>query len=821
MSHPPAQGSARLLSPALLGWLAGIALQLQQAQLWSWSAYAALVLVAAVLLTASRHPATAGWPVARIFVALALLGFASTGLRGVLFERQTLNPALEGRDVQIIGRISAMPQFGENSTRFRFSVEEAQSGKSAVHLPPTVLLSWYGPSQADDETLPTMRPAVPVLHAGERWQFTVRLRAPHGARNPHGFDYELWLWEQGIQATGYVRSGKRDPVPQLLGQTWRHPVEWARQQVRDAILERTASSVSAPDESRARATGVVAALVTGDQRSVARADWDVFRATGVAHLMSISGLHITLFAWLAGTLLRALWRTSSRLCLRYPAQHAGLIGGLALATAYAVFSGWGVPAQRTLIMLATVTLLRLSAREWPWPSLWLLAAALVLAADPWAMLQPGFWLSFVAVGILFAGAGRELVQSRRSVRQRMGALFREQALITLALAPLTLLLFGQVSLVGLLANLIAIPAVTLGITPLALLGAVWAPSWDVAALGVQALGVVLEQLAALPMATLARPHAPLWAGMAGVLGALLLVVRLPGAVRFSGLPLLVPLLFWQSPSPQEGQFELLGVDIGQGNAVLIRTANHALLYDTGPRYTNESDAGQRVLRPLLDALGVRPDLLVLSHRDSDHTGGAASVLSAHPEMAVLSSIEAAHPLQALRAVQRCDADQTWEWDGVRFKVLHPSSDDYTKARNSNALSCVIRIDNGRQAVLLTGDIEQAQEARLLASGRPMQADLLLVPHHGSRTSSSAPFLDAVAPHMALVQAGYLNRFGHPASDVLQRYQARAIRVYTSDRCGAAYWNSENPAEMACEREVRRRYWQHRQAIPQAWADNAR
>lgn len=519
-------------------------------------------------------------------------------------------------------------------------------------------------------------------------------------------------------------------------------------------------------------------------------------------------LHITLFAWLAALLLRALWSASPRLCLAFPAPHAGLLGGLLLAAAYALFSGWGVPAQRTVLMLATMTVLRLSARRWPWPQLWLLAAAVVLAADPWALLQAGFWLSFVAVGVLFAGAGRDTGETPRTLRQQLWGLLREQWLITVSLAPLTLLLFGQVSLVGLLANALAIPWVTLLITPLSLLGVLWAPLWDAAAQTVLWLGGVLAWLAALPLATLSVAQAPLWAGVAGVLGGLLLVLRLPWAMRLAGLPLLLPVLLWQPPRPAAGQFELLAADIGQGNAVLVRTAEHALLYDAGPRYANDSDAGQRVLVPLLRALDVRLDRLVLSHRDGDHTGGGGAVLLAQPGADLLSSLEDAHELQSLRPSTRCVSGQAWTWDGVRFEVLHPQAEDYGKARRSNALSCVLRISNGTQTVLLAGDIEKAQEARLVAAGAALRADWLLVPHHGSKTSSTAAFLDAVAPHTALAQAGYRNRFGHPAAEVAARYEARGVQLLNSAQCGAARWHSEQPRQTLCERQTRVRYWQH-------------
>ncbi len=813
MQTRPAQSKARLLTPALLGWITGLALQLQQSELWPAAPYGLLIATALALLLVLGRLRQQAARLLLIFTSAALLAHASTGLRATLFQQQALDPTLEGKDISITGRISAMPQFGENSTRFRFRVEGATHQGQTVQVPPQLYLSWYGGFRNEDGALLEPLQVAPVLQAGERWSFTVRLRAPHGARNPHGFDFELWLWEQGLQATGYVRAGPRDPPPQRLEQSWQHPVEWARQQVRDAIQQRAPIVTGSPEEEQqARAMGIVAALVTGDQQAITRSDWDVFRATGVAHLMSISGLHITLFAWLAALLLRGLWRSSPHLCLAFPAQHAGLLGGLLLAAAYALFSGWGVPAQRTILMLGTVTLLHLSARRWPWPQLWLLTAVVVLVADPWALLQAGFWLSFVAVGVLFAGAGHETLDTPRTLKQRAWGLLREQWLITLALAPLTLLLFGQVSLVGLLANALAIPWVTLGVTPLSLLGLLWSPLWNAAAQAVSWLGWVLSGLAALPLATLSVAQAPLWAGMAGVLGGLLLVLRLPWTMRLAGLPLLLPVLLWQPPRPAPGQFELLAADIGQGNAVLVRTTTHALLYDAGPRHANDSDAGQRVLVPLLRTLDVRLDRLVLSHRDSDHTGGAAAVLAAQPGADLLSSLEEAHELHTLRPSQRCVAGQGWDWDGVRFEVLHPQAEDYGKARRSNALSCVLRIGNGTQTVLLAGDIEKAQEARLLADGAALRADWLLVPHHGSKTSSTAAFLDAVAPQTALVQAGYRNRFGHPAPEVVARYAQRDVQLLSSAQCGAARWHSEQPRTTRCERQVQARYWQHRASV---------
>jgi competence protein ComEC len=272
---------------------------------------------------------------------------------------------------------------------------------------------------------------------------------------------------------------------------------------------------------------------------------------------------------------------------------------------------------------------------------------------------------------------------------------------------------------------------------------------------------------------------------------------------------MLPVLLWQPALPPSGTFEVLAPDIGQGNALIVRTARHALVYDAGPRFSSESDAGHRVLVPLLRALGTRVDRVVLSHRDSDHTGGASAVLAMQPQADLISSLEPGHELLGQRAGQRCLAGMRWRWDGVDFEVLHPQAADYEAAPRPNALSCTLRISAGAQAALLAGDIEQVQEARLVASGVPLDATLLLVPHHGSKTSSSAALLAAVQPRIALVQAGYRNRFGHPAAPVLARYAERGIRVVDSPHCGAMRWRSDQPGQVDCQRQTSRRYWHHR------------
>lgn len=839
------------LAPWLLGWALGTAWQLQQAALWSLGRYAAVAAGGLVLMALAGAGARRLRKLGAALVCglgAAALAFALCGARSQWFAQSALDPALEGVDIEVTGLVAAMPQRNAMGQRFLFEVASAtltaEGQSQAVSLPPLLQLSWYRAAAWGAEPLAQSLPAIGEsdVRAGQRWRMTVRLKTPHGNRNPFGFDYELWLWEQGVQATGYVRDGPRNAQPQRLENTWLHPVESARQSVRDAIFRTLGQPDDVGDappqaqlQQAKRNAGVVAALVVGDQSAIDRADWDVFRATGVGHLISISGLHITMFAWLAAAVVGWCWRRLVigrwQACLLWPAPSVALVGGVLLATGYALFSGWGVPAQRTVVMLAVIALLRLGGVRWPWLLVWALAGGVVLLVDPWALLQAGFWLSFVAVGVLFASNSGAAIAEVQSVQARLGlrvvrgtygraaALVREQAVVTLALAPLGLVLFQQVSVVGLLANLLAIPWMTLVVTPLAMLGVVASPLWYVAAAAVQVQAVVLGWLATWPWAMLTLPAAPLWVGMAGTMGALLLVLRVPWGWRVLGLPLLLPMLLWQPTRPAFGAFELLAADIGQGNAVLVRTATHSLLFDTGPRFGTESDAGHLVLVPLLRALGERLDLVVVSHSDSDHSGGAQAVLQNQPGARLLSSIEPNHVLAQTRPIERCLAGQHWEWDGIRFDVLHPRPLDYVPpvapagSANGrikpNALSCVLRISNGTQTALLVGDIEQPQEARLVAEMAPqLRADVLLVPHHGSNTSSSAAFLDAVAPTLAIVQAGYRNRFGHPAPRVQERYNLRGIALVQSAQCGALRWQSEAAQSFTCERQTNPHYWQH-------------
>ena len=536
-----------------LGVLGGTLLQVQQAGLSAFALYGAVLCfglcgLAAVVLMQRRT----GWVWLALVGALAgAVAWGGAGLRAAQLLRQTLAPELEGRDLVLVGRVASLPQSGDWGWRFVLQVESATLLGRPVAVPPDLLLGW-NPLQhpaslwADDdpdgerdlvEGLPSSgadvgasgpRPDAPV--PGQRWRFTARLKRVHGARNPGGFDYELWLWEQGILATGWVRARSASQVPRLLARTAAYPVERLRHRVREGILA-TLGSAAGPGVG----AGVVVALVTGDQRSISREDWLLFRQTGVAHLMSISGLHITLLAWLSARGLGWFWRQTARwpgawgrACLWCPAPVLGRWAGVFVALGYSVFCGWGIPAQRTVGMLLLVCALQWGGRRWPWPSLWSVMVAVVLLWDPWACLQPGFWLSFVAVGVLFATdvgraaapAAPTAARPRRALGWLLG-LLREQGVLGLALAPLSLLLFGQVSVVGLVANLVAVPWVTAVVTPLALLGCVLSPLWVLAQHALQLLLWGLQWMAQWPGATWSTAVAPVWAVLAGGLGGVM------------------------------------------------------------------------------------------------------------------------------------------------------------------------------------------------------------------------------------------------------------------------------------------------------------
>ncbi|TSE22692.1 ComE operon protein 3 [Tepidimonas sediminis] len=785
--------------PALLGWVAGHAAQLAQAGLWTPAAYGAVLLAGLALLAWARGRRETGPRAAlSVALALALLAWAHAGGRAADRMARLWPAGLDGAVAPARWVVTGLPREEARAITFEARLLGWEAGAPAGLPPPdrvgTLRLTWRAPQPGQ---------AAPRVRPGEVWRGTLRLQRPRGLANPYGFDAETWAWREGVAATGSVQAGGAAPPQRLSDQPGQAPVARARADVRAALQARLHGRFDAAS------VGLVVALVTGDQAAIPPAQWDVIRATGVAHLVAISGLHVTMFAalalWGVGLAWRWLGARWPALILHAPTPLTTSLAAVALAATYALFAGGGVPAQRTVAMLALVLGLRLLGRSWPWPWVWLAALAAALAVDPWAWLQPGFWLSFVAVALLFArGHGAAAVPDgtgrlRAWLRDFWGA----QWAVTVGLAPLLLFWFGQVSLVGLPANAVAIPWITWGVTPLALLGVAIPPLADAAAWLAQGLWAVLEPLARWSGAVWSRPAVPWELALAATAGAFVLLQPWPWLLRAWGALLLWPALAFRPATPPHGVFEVLLPDVGQGTAAIVRTAHHTLVVDTGPAPGGAS-AAERVLLPWLQALGARPDAIVLSHDDADHASGWATLAAAFARAAWWAP--AGQAPAGLPGAQPCEAGTGWEWDGVPFTFLHPPP-GWSGQGDGNARSCVLLVGRGGSAALLPGDIPLAVEEALVAAYPGLRAGLLVAAHHGSRTSTSAAWLDTLQPALVAIQAGWRNPYGHPHAEVLRRLHERGLAVAATPTCGAIAWRSDAPDQWQCERARRRFYWQ--------------
>ena len=767
----------------------------------AWIAMPLFAAVAAVwcvrISIGVRARLATGIATASVGLALFAAGFFYADWRAQGRLADELPAAWEGRDIELVGIVDELPQPTDRGTRFALAVERIITADAVV--PSRLSLAWYA-GRPDDAAAEM----VPPLHAGERWNLMVRLKRPHGTVNPHGFDVEAWLLENDLRATGYVRkddSNRR--LDSFVGRPGDY-VERARESIRDHILGVLHDRPYA---------GVLAALAIGDERAIPAEQWQLFNRTGVGHLISISGLHVTFFATLVGALAFWLWKRSHTLTTRIAARKVAAIAGVCAAFVYVLLAGFEVPAQRTLYMLTVAAIGLWIGRPGTASVVWLWALAVVLVIDPWAGLTAGFWLSFGAVGLLlYIGVGRVGIET--SWRSAL----RAQTAITLGLIPLMLILFQQISIVSPLANAVAIPVVTFTVVPLAL--ASIAVPWDLLLIVAHQIfawvALLLIWLSDLPAAVWQQHAPPLWATLAGVIGVLWLFAPrgLPG--RALGLVWLVPLFVVVPALPALGAFTVTVLDVGQGLAVLVQTHAHALLYDTGPRFNESADAGNRIIAPMLRATGMAAlDTMVISHQDSDHSGGALSLLQTVPSATLLSSLPTDHAIaraQAARggALRRCAAGQRWQWDGVDFVVLHPLESDYANDKaKTNDLSCVLRVTARAGSALLTGDIEARSETAILRrDDAALRADLLVVPHHGSRTSSTVAFIATVHPRFAAFTPGYRNRFGHPRPEIVERYATAGVENFRTDYEGALTFTFAEGQSLSPRRERLDdpRYW---------------
>ena len=813
------------MSPVVpaLGWLAG-ALCLQFAPqlpdppgLWLAAGLGAACFLAAACILVARgghgRAATGAW---LVLSAAALAGFAWSGGWASVRMSDALPSAWERRDIEVVGVVAELVQRTERGARFAFDVEQVLTDGAVV--PRRVLLSWYGSRAGRRAPIPADEDAVdaaasqafsPKAVAGERWQLVIRLRRPHASVNPHGFDIEAWLLERNLRATGYVRRGVKRHEP--LVQRPAYLIERARETIRERF-ERTLPG--------APYLGVLSALAIGDQQAIPAAQWEVFNRTGIGHLMSISGLHVTMVAALAFWLVDAGWRRSALLVRRLPSRKAAVVAGLAAACAYALLAGFSVPTRRTVFMLAVIAVALWRERRASAADVLAGALLLVMVLDPWAVLATGFWLSFGAVAVLMtvsAGRiGRGGAWQRCRPCRTLVEWGRIQWAITIGMVPATLALFSQVSLVSPIANAIAIPLIGSVVVPVAVIAALLPVPGLLqgAHLLVEATLVPIAWLASLPWAVWTQPAPSAWASLLALAG--ICWWRMPAGwpARWLGLVTLLPVLLARPSEVQPGTAEATLLDVGHGLALVVRTARHVLVYDTGPAWSSQSDAGSRIVVPYLRGEGMRRlDALVVSHDDIDHSGGARSLLRALPVTDFLSSLPAAHPARAAAASHRlCEAGQGWTWDGVHFRILHPARGSQAAPASDNERSCVLQVEAGGERMLVTGDIGAVSEARLVASARghgadALQADVLVVPHHGSRSSSSTAFIDAVAPRLALMPVGYRNRFGHPRPEIVERYLERHAQVIRTDQSGAVRLTlGAGEWQLRQERARSRRYW---------------
>lgn len=677
----------------------------------------------------------------RVLPGLFLLGLSWACLSAQWALEDRLAVDLDGRTLWLEGRVVGLPEVRDGTVRFQ--LEDARSRRA--DLPQRLRLTWR---------------SGPELHAGERWRLAVALERPRGLVNPHTFDYEAWLLARRVGATGTIKAGELLIPAQGTG-SWRDE------------LRRRLLGVEAFGRE-----GAISALVVGDGSGLSTADWRLLQDTGTVHLMVISGQHVALLAGVLYGLVACL----ARLGL-WPRRLPWLPWACGLAFAGALGYGWlagfEVPVRRACVMLGMVLIWRLRFRHLGVWLPFLLALDTVLLLEPLASLQPGFWLSFAAVAILVLAFG-----GRLGVWPWAQALWRAQWATALGLLPLLLALGLPISASGPLANLIAVPWVSIGVVPLALLGTLLLPVPVVGESMLWLAGAQLEGLFQL-LGMIAEaspawlPHAvPLWGWLLAALGTLLLLLPVGLPLRALGLALLLPLAFPPVDRVPPARVEVWLLDVGQGLSVLLRTRNHALLYDAASR-VGDFDLGERVVVPALRGFGVRSlDLLLLSHADGDHAGGSLAVQRGLRVGEVLAGEAAGLP--ASLAAQPCTARQ-WRWDEVSFSTWH-----WPQAKNGNQASCVLLVEANGERLLLTGDIDTAAERVLVYSRFSPPVDWLLAPHHGSRSSSSMVLLQALAPRAVLISRGWHNAFGHPHPTVLARYRSLPAEVYDTARLGAVH-----------------------------------
>lgn len=720
-------------------------------------------------------------------VAIVSLGFLLAGMHASLAMQRQLPLAMEHRQFELVGTVIALPQHEARRTRFVFKVDDSDAQPEALRGR-RIRLAWY--DEFGLEALPANAPRLRIA-AGSRWALSAKLRAPRALRNPGGVDGEKHALIERIVATGYVRN------PEFAR-------ELARPRGIDAGREAMSARIAAaiPQTS----SRFIRALALGDTRALDDADWERLRASGLTHLIAISGFHVGLVAGFFALSMRAVWWCWPSLGRRIPRSQVAVLAALFGAALYAALAGFALPTVRTVLMIAVVAAARCSRRGWRPADAMSLAMIAILLFDPLSVLSAGFWLSFGGVAWLLWCLPQG---GQHPVRE----FFAAQGVATVGLLPLTVVLFGQASLAGPFANLLAIPWWSLIVVPLSLIGtaceslhAGWGgPVWRLAAMAFDPSWSLFSMLGESPLALWWLPE-PRWFAL-----PLSLLVAfwclLPRGVPGKPLALLLwlPLLWPDRQAPDHGEVELIVLDVGQGLSVVVRTARHTLLYDMGPAIPDGFDAGERAVVPALHALGIRAlETAVLSHADNDHAGGYASVADVFairtryaPEDSGLDA--------KIAGLRQCRAGHAWNWDGVRFRFLHPPL-HFPYLRNES--SCILRIETAHGAALLTSDIGHVIERDLLRRDpASVRADVVLVAHHGSAGSSDPGFVAATGARWAPISAGYGNRFKHPKPEVVDLWRHQGAKTPLTAEAGAVRLRiGQGGVEVQTERRRHRRLW---------------
>lgn len=742
----------------------------------------------------------------------------------------------EGKEVFIEGRVSALPQSNPSGAKFSFQVDRALLGHDQIEIfPSQIYLSWQ-PAWRQSQAIPEIIP-------GQRWKFKAKIKRPYGSLNPYAFDFERWAFHQDFGASGSVRSGQLLLSYDIGFTEFSLLMEYQRWKLREKIARLLPQN--------ARYGGVISALVMGDQNAIAQDDWKVFNATGIGHLISISGLHVTMLAGVGAMIAAWIWRRK-HLPLSIPVGKVAAASGFLTAFIYAWLAGFQIPAQRTMYMVGVVAFALWSGRNPRSFDIWWWALAFVLLIDPMAPYTPGFWLSFGAVaailyamqdseGLLGVPTGQELeLDWRHRVIQALREACRVQAVVTIALLPLTLFWFYQVSIASPLANAFAIPVVSYVVTPLAIAGALlpdFIGKWLLipAHATMEYLAILLDWMAAWKWAVAWSSQPEWWALVLSTMG-IIIAIR-PGHMsktwpsRLFGVSLSAT-LFIQPMSHAAlaiGDFRATVLDIGQGTAVLIETKNKNLLYDTGP-IQGKDNAGQRIILPFLRGRGINHiDRMVISHSDSDHVGGAATLLKEITFDSMMGSLPIDNPLLINLEKRKipsipCRFGQSWTWDGVEFYIWHPHENTMFEEKGTgkpNEMSCVLEVRNQSTSFWLTGDVEKQGEADMTArlsttslEGLQDKELVFMAPHHGSKTSSSLDLLLRLNPDVAFAQNGYRNRYGHPHPTVTARYHGLNIPFYQTPLTGAQIWlirpQNQHSSRVDFWRDRSKRLW-HRRA----------